>query len=88
MNMITMAQESILELAEMLRLSSQARMAFEARRTQPAPTTYRAQVVATGSGMVRVVEIGTGRVLGFRRTIREAKWLAESLARRQQQVPA
>ncbi len=88
MNVITMAQESILELAEVLRLSGQARLAFEARRTQPAPTNYHTQVIA-GAGMVRVVEIGTGRVLGFRRTIREAQWLADSLARRNaQQVPA
>jgi hypothetical protein len=88
MNMITKAQHSIQELAAMLRLSSQARMAFEARRAQPAPTTYHTQVYA-GAGMVRVVEIGTGRVLGFRQTIREAQWLAESLARQGgQQVSA
>ena len=37
-----------------------------------------------GSGPLkglRVVELGTGRVLGFRRTIKEARWLAAQLER-------
>jgi hypothetical protein len=88
MNMITMAKDSILELAEMLRQSNQARMAFEARRSSPAPQPYRTQVVATGAGMVRVVEVGTGRVLGFRRSITEARWLAQALEGKARQVTA
>lgn len=81
MNMLTMARESILELAQTLQLAHQARMAFEARRAAPAQQPYRTQVVDTGRGMVRVVELGTGRVLGFRRTLREAQWLAAQLER-------
>ena len=81
MNMLTMARESILELAQTLQLAHQARIAFESRRAAPAPQPYRTQVVDTGRGMVRVVELGTGRVLGFRRTLREARWLAEQLER-------
>lgn len=81
MNMLTMARESILELAQTLQLAHQARMAFEARRAAPAQQPYRTQVVDTGRGMVRVVELGTGRVLGFRRSYREARWLADQLER-------
>ena len=81
MNMLTMARESILELAQTLQLAHQARAAFEERRAAPAQQPYRTQVVDTGSGMVRVVELGTGRVLGFRRTIKEAHWLAAQLER-------
>lgn len=81
MNMLTMARESILELAQTLQLAHQARAAFEARRAEPAQQPYRTQVVDTGRGMVRVVEMGTGRVLGFRRTLREAQWLAAQLER-------
>ena len=80
MNALTMAKESIAELAQALRMSQQARMAFEARRAAPAQPRYRTQVFA-GAGMVRVVEMGTGRVLGFRQSIREAQWLAEALER-------
>ena len=81
MNMLTMARESILELAQTLQLAHQARIAFESRRAAPAPQPYRTQVVDTGHGMVRVVELGTGRVLGFRRTITEAYGLAGQLER-------
>lgn len=87
MNALTMAKESIAELAAALRMSQQARMAFEARRAAPAPRAYRTQVVA-GLGMVRVVEMGTGRVLGFRQTYREACWLAEALERGERQQVA
>lgn len=80
MNALSMAKESIAELAEALRMSQQARMAFEARRAAPAHNRYRTQVVAA-AGMVRVVEMGSGRVLGFRQSIREAQWLAEALER-------
>ncbi|MDC7825298.1 hypothetical protein PQS90_09060 [Pseudomonas sp. BLCC-B13] len=88
MNMLTMARESILELAQTLQLAHQARAAFEARRAAPAQQPYRTQVVDTGRGMVRVVELGTGRVLGFRRTLREAQWLASQLERDNRQQGA
>ena len=88
MNMLTMARESILELAQTLQLAHQARMAFEARRAAPAQQPYRTQVVDTGRGMVRVVELGTGRVLGFRRTLREALALAAQLERDNRQQGA
>ena len=80
MNMLTMAQHSIHKLAQTLRLTQQARDAFTARLTPPLTPPCRTQVVA-GAGMVRVVELGTGRVLGFRRTIKEAHWLAAQLER-------
>jgi hypothetical protein len=58
--------------------------------THPAPaaqtTATAAAPVATkvhvkGMGMVRVLDASTGKVLGFRRTYREACWLAAALER-------
>lgn len=80
MNAHTLAKDSILELAETLRMAQQARMAFAARRNVTLPPITGTRIIA-GVGMVRVVDASTGKVLGFRQTIREARWLAEALER-------
>ncbi len=75
MNVIAMTKHSIHTLAKLIQPAPAA-----GAEAAPAPRAYRTQVVA-GAGMVRVVELGTGRVLGFRRTITEAYGLAGQLER-------
>lgn len=81
MNAIQKAKDTFLELADLLRLTSQARMAAAARRTSKLPPPRATWLRATGNGMVRVLDADTGRVLGFRQTMREARWLAQALER-------
>lgn len=81
MNALTKAHESIAELVATLRLTSQARMAAEARKRQPVPAPRATHLVCSGNAMIRVVDVDTGKVLGFRRTLREARWLASALER-------
>ena len=77
MNVIAMTKHSIHTLAKLIQPAPAPAAGAVAA---PAPRAYRTQVVA-GAGMVRVVELGTGRVLGFRRTITEAYGLAGQLER-------
>ena len=81
MNALTKARESIAELVAALRLTSQARMAAEARKRQPLSAPRATHLVCSGNAMIRVVDVDTGKVLGFRRTLREARWLASALER-------
>lgn len=81
MNAIQKAKDVFAELADLLRQTSQARMAAAARSTSKAPVPRATWLRATGNGMVRVIDADTGRVLGFRQTMREARWLAQALER-------
>lgn len=81
MNALTKAREAIAELLDAMRQTSQARMAASARQRQPAPTPRATQLMCSGNAMIRVVDVDTGKVLGFRRTVREARWLASRLER-------
>lgn len=81
MNALTKARDAIAELLDAMRQTSQARMAASARQRQPAPTPRATQLVCSGNAMIRVVDVDTGKVLGFRRTVREARWLASRLER-------
>lgn len=81
MNALTQAREAIAELIDAMRQTGQARMAADARRRQPVPAPRAIHLVCSGNAMIRVVDVDTGKVLGFRRTIREARWLAEHLQR-------
>ena len=76
MNAIQHAKASIQRLAAMMRSTTEARAAFQAKRL-PAPRAT--QLRAESSGMVRVVDMDTGRVLGFRQTFKEARWLQRAL---------
>lgn len=76
MNAIQQAKASIQHLAAMMRGTAAARATFEAKRLPPPRAT---QLRAGESGMIRVVDIDTGRVLGFRQTIKEARWLQQAL---------
>lgn len=79
MNALTKARDSIAELLDAMRHTSQARMAAQQR--QPVPAPRATHLVCSGNAMIRVVDVDTGRVLGFRRTVREARWLASALER-------
>ena len=81
MNALTKAREAIAELVGVLRHTSQARMAATARQRQPVPAPRATHLVCSGNAMIRVVDVDTGRVLGFRRAVREARWLASHLER-------
>lgn len=81
MNALTKARDSIAEIVDALRQTSQARMAASARQRQPVPAPRATHLVCSGNAMIRVVDVDTGRVLGFRRTVREARWLASALER-------
>lgn len=76
MNAIQRAKASIQHLAAMMRGTAEARATFEAKRLPPPRAT---QAYASGKGMVQVIDVDTGRVLGFRRTIKEAGWLQQAL---------
>lgn len=78
MNALTKARESIAELVGVLRMSSQARMAAEARRRQPVPAPRATTLYACG-GEWRVLDAETGRVLAWRSSQHEAAELATRL---------
>jgi hypothetical protein len=88
MNALQRAKESLLELAQVLHLASQARMAATVHSTSKQAPPRATQLRVTGNAMVRVVDADTGKVLGFRRTIREARWLADALERGEYARPA
>lgn len=82
MNALKKAREAIDELVEAMRQTSQARMAAQARQRQrqPVPAPRATKVYACGR-MWQVLDADTNRVLGFRSTVREARWLATQLER-------
>lgn len=88
MNALQRAKESLHELARVLHLASQVRMATTGHSTSKLPPPRATQLRVAGSGMIRVVDADTGKVLGFRCTIREARWLADALVRGDAQHPA
>lgn len=76
MNALARARASLDAIPALLRRSAEARRQTQQRvAIKPRAT----QLIATGSGMVRVVDADTGRVLGFRETIKEARWLQQQL---------
>lgn len=79
MTALQTAKASIQRLADLLRSTREARATFEAKRlpTLPAPRATTAYIA--GKGMVQVRDADTGRVLGFRRTAKEAAWLQQAL---------
>lgn len=81
MNALTKARDSIAELLDAMRHTSQASTAAQQRQRQPVPAPRATHLVCSGNAMIRVVDVDTGRVLGFRRTVREARWLASHLER-------
>lgn len=81
MNALDRARESINELLEVMRQAGQARMAARSRQRSPTPAPRATRLLVSGNAMIRVVDADTGKTLGFRQTIREARWLAERLER-------
>jgi hypothetical protein len=79
MNALQTAKASIQRLADLLHSTSTARSAFQAKRLPKLPAPRATQLRAGESGMVRIVDADTGRVLGFRQTIKEARWLQQAL---------
>lgn len=77
MNALAKARSSIAKLTQTMRGTSAARQAFQVRQLGP----VRSARIVVGAGMIRVLDADTGRCLGFRQTIREARWLAERLER-------
>lgn len=76
MNALERARASLDAIPGLLRRSAEARRQTQQRvAIKPRAT----QLIATGNGMVRVVDADTGRVLGFRQTIKEARWLQQQL---------
>lgn len=63
----------------LLPFTRKAATAKPADQSQSQPVATK--VYVKGIGMVRVLDATTGRVLGFRRTYREACWLAAALER-------
>jgi len=81
MNAFTKARHAIDELLSALHMTARARMAASTRVRPVVPPPRATQLLITGNAMVRVVDADTGKVLGFRETIREARWLQAQLER-------
>lgn len=81
MTALQKAKQSIQDLATLIRGASQARIAFEARRTNKLVAPRATQLRITGNAMIRIVDADTGVVLGFRQTISEARSLQCALER-------
>lgn len=79
MNALQRAKASIHTLHALLIKTADVREAANRRRTFTAPRAT--QLVVSGNALVRVVDVNTGACLGFRQTIREARWLQQSLER-------
>ncbi|NQD78624.1 hypothetical protein HP436_00325 [Pseudomonas sp. CrR14] len=76
MNALDRARHAMAALPALLHRTAQARQQAQQRiAIKPRAT----QLQATGSGMVRIVDADTGKVLGFRETIKEARWLQQAL---------
>lgn len=79
MNALTKARESIAELLDAMRHTSQARMATQARqRQQPAPAPRATTLYACGR-VWQVLDADTGRLLAHRPSMHEAAELATRL---------
>lgn len=79
MNALTKARDSIAELVEALRQTSQARMAAQVRqRQQPAPAPRATTLYACGRDW-QVLDADTGRLLAWRQSQHEAAELATRL---------
>lgn len=79
MNAIQQAKASTAELTDLLTLARQARAAFAARSLHQGYRPDSTQAYISGKGMVRVIDSTSHRVLGFRRTAKEAAWLQQAL---------
>lgn len=79
MTALQTAKASIQHLADLLRSTREARTAFHAKRLPPLPAPRATTAYINGKGMVQVLDADTGRVLGFRRTPKEAAWLQQAL---------
>lgn len=76
MNALKLARETIAALPALLHRSAQARQQAQ-QRIAIKPRATRLEI--TGNAMVRILDADTGRVLGFRQTVREARWLQQAL---------
>ena len=79
MNAIKLAKQSITNPRAALSATRQARQTVTQRQRRPVVTC--AQVLPSGTGMWRVVDATSGRVLGFRQRFRDAHQLADALER-------
>lgn len=78
MNAFQRAKHSIAALRTALTASSHARASV---KRPSLPRVAKTRIVATSHGMFRIVDAATGRVLGFRQSMKEARWYAEALER-------
>lgn len=78
MNALTKARESIAELLDVLRHTSQARMAASARQRQPVPAPRATKLYACGRTW-QVLDADTGHLLAHRPSMHEAAELATRL---------
>lgn len=78
MNALQLAQRAIDALPALLHRSAQARQQAR-QRIAIRPRATRLEI--TGNALVRILDADTGRVLGFRQTVREARWLQQALER-------
>jgi len=76
MNALQRARHALEGLPALLHRSAQARQQAQQRiAIKPRAT----QLLINGSGPVRILDVDTGKVLGFRQTVREARWLQQQL---------
>lgn len=70
---------ALIELRELFALGRRAQIVATQKREVPVPRAT--QLFIHGQGLVQVKDADTGRVLGFRRTVRDARTLAAQLER-------
>lgn len=80
MSMFATARQSIDTLDTLFQHTAHARAEFERRRQQFA-RPRQVQLVIAGRGLIQLRDTGTGAVLGYRPTYREALWAAQALER-------
>lgn len=78
MNALQLAHSSITNLRALLGRTRAARQQLAQR--QPLQV-HRTRILASGSGMFRIIDADSGRVLGFRSRFRDAHQLAAALER-------
>ncbi len=76
MNALALARQTMAALPALLQRSAQVRQQAQ-QRIAIKPRATRLEI--TGNAMVRILDADTGKVLGFRETVREARWLQQAL---------
>lgn len=76
MNALALARQTMAALPALLQRSAQVRKQAQQRI---APRPRATQMLVNGSAPVQVLDADTGAVLGFRQTVREARWLQQAL---------